>query len=266
MSFDFTIDNDADQVVNCAVIEIEEQPCANCTQAPTPTEQPTPDAGGNNGEIPDYCVILDVPDYTETIGDPVISDLDPDITSITKTCEAPVAGMHNGQLGMLWNCQINVTTDTTPFAGSLIVSDFQNLTSGNFGNTQNQITSISSVSGNFDCSQGQSCTVSGADFDSNGEAIDVVLFVTSDELNTDIDNTDFQLQNCAQGYYTTSAGVNQTIAGNCVNAPWPPMLSHVAKTCDPIEPVTSGPMTLNCQITVTGSNLPTDGYLFIADG
>ncbi|MGL1921378.1 MAG: hypothetical protein OCD03_10145, partial [Hyphomicrobiales bacterium] len=40
----------------------------------------------------------------------------------------------------------------------------------------------------------------------------------------------------------------------------------VVKTCDPVTAVISGPMTLNCSITVTGSNLPAGSHATILDG
>ncbi len=185
-----------------------------------------------------------------------LHSLNPDLISITKTCEAPVAGIHNGNLGQVWNCEIAVETQQTPFSGSLTVTD---ATTQNYSNTSGALISMASAETGVDCSAGQSCAIDGAAFDGNG-TIDVQTFV-----ETTGEATSYKAQNCSAASYLSGSGQSYAIDGNCVQASFTPRL-NVTKTCDPVEAVSSGPMTLNCQITVTGSNLPTGSYATVLDG
>ena len=185
-----------------------------------------------------------------------LQSLNPDQIAITKTCEAPVAGIQNGNLGHVWNCEIAVETQQTPFTGSLTVTDTP---TQNYSNTSGVLISMASAETGVDCSAGQSCAIDGAAFDGNG-TIDIQTFV-----ETTGDATSYAAQNCSAGSYASGAGQLQAIDGNCVQASFTPRLD-VTKTCDPVEAVSSGPMTLNCQITVTGSNLPTGSYATVLDG
>ena len=180
--------------------------------------------------------------------------LNVDQTSIQKICEAPTQGTHNGKLGQHWACRINVNAAPAPFAGTLTVNDAP---SQNTGNTATQIISMTSSETGVDCSAGQSCSVDGATFDGSG-VIDVQTFVeTTGQAES------YTAKNCTSGSYSNDAEP-VSINGNCVQASFNPRDS-TTKICDPVVPVASGPMTLNCRISVSGSNLPTDGFITVID-
>ena len=188
---------------------------------------------------------------------PSVPDLDPQDVDLTKSCVPTTSSIHNGQIGQMWECTVDVTVPIAPFGGSLTVTDLYTPTS----TTASEVVSSGSATGSFDCSLGASCTIIGANFDTSGtETLSYSIFVTA----TDLQDT-YPMQNCVEGAYDDGAGNVTPIAGNCVSAQWIPR-SSVVKTCSPIAPVTSGPMTLNCQIEVTGTDLTTDSILMVGDG
>ncbi len=181
---------------------------------------------------------------------------DPTEVTLEKTCAAPVSAMHNGELGQMWNCQALVTVPEAPFAGTLEVTDVFTPTS----TTASEIVSATSASGNFGCVSGATCSIAGADFDAGGtEVLDYSVFVSSTALQDD-----YPMQNCVQGSYDDAAGGVTPLPGNCVSAQWVPRTS-ITKTCDPVVAVTSGPMTLNCQIEVTGTDLTSSSFVMAGD-
>lgn len=181
---------------------------------------------------------------------------DPAATTLEKTCDAPVSATHNGELGQMWDCQVRVTVPEAPFSGTLVVTDVFAPTS----TTASDIVSATSVSGNFDCVSGATCSIAGSDFDVSGtEILDYSIFVSA----TDLQN-DYPMQNCVHGAYDDGAGGISPVSGNCVSAQWIPRTS-ITKTCDPLVAVTSGPMTLNCQLEVTGTDLTTDSIVMAGD-
>lgn len=185
--------------------------------------------------------------------------------SVTKTCSAPVVGAHNNVSGMFWDCVIDVqgTLNTQPNQGILHVNDLVTPSPGSSA----EIVSMSSQSGNMNCSynNGQSCLVGGNAFDtSNGETIDVQLFLSGASAPTQ-----HSVENCAQAIYFKNGQPTQ-FPQSCVTTQWEmPVTSPVVgavKTCDPIAAVSSGPMTLNCQIEVTGTNLAPGSFVIAGDG
>jgi hypothetical protein len=182
--------------------------------------------------------------------------LDPVNINLNKSCTAPTSVELGGEVGQMWDCSVDVTVPTAPFAGDLSVSDLYTPIS----TTTSNIASSSSISGNFDCTSGATCTIDGADFDATGtETLDYSVFVSATELQDT-----YPMQNCVEGSYVDGTGTATSVAGNCVSAQWIPR-SAINKTCDPIDPVTSGPMTLNCQIEVTGTDLATESFVVAAD-
>ena len=183
-------------------------------------------------------------------------ELNPERTSIQKTCQAPVAGVHNGATGQFWSCQINVNATPAPFSGTLTVTD-NPIQNSNW--TSGSVVSMTSVSGNFDCSAPDSCTIDGANFTNGTETIDVQTFVRTTSGNA----ASYTATNCVAGTYQND-GATTELNGNCVSASFTPS-ANAKKTCEPIQAVASGPMTLNCQITATGNNLPTGSHIVVGD-
>ena len=187
---------------------------------------------------------------------PAAPTLEASNISLTKSCTPSSSAEHNGQVGQLWECSVDVTVPSVPFAGTLSVSDLYTPIS----TTSSEVISGTSASGNFDCTTGAGCTIDGADFDASGtDTLDFAIFVTSTDLQDS-----YPMQNCVGGSYDDGAGAVTPVAGNCVNAQWIPR-SSIDKSCDPIEAVTSGPMTMNCQIEVTGTDLATGSFVLAAD-
>jgi hypothetical protein len=182
--------------------------------------------------------------------------LDLNQTSITKSCMPISSAVHNGQVGQMWNCQVNVSVPETPFAGTFGISDVftpnPNLTS--------EIVSAQSVSGNFSCLGGSDCTIDGADFAATGlEQVDYQIFVAS----TSAQNS-YAIQNCVEGSYDDGTGNVAPVSGNCVDAQWTPRKT-ISKTCEDIAPGSTAPYTVTCQVQVTAHDLPTDSYVAILD-
>jgi hypothetical protein len=176
--------------------------------------------------------------------------------SMTKSCTPASSVEHNGQVGQMWDCSVDVTVPNAPFTGELSVTDVYTPIS----TTTSEIVSSSSASGHFDCTSGATCTIAGTDFNTSGsETLDYSVFITATELQDT-----YPMQNCVEGSYDNGAGTPAPVAGNCVPAQWIPR-SSITKTCDPIASVTSGPMTLNCQIDVTGTDLATGSFVLAAD-
>ncbi|QCO55346.1 hypothetical protein EOK75_05885 [Pseudorhodobacter turbinis] len=187
---------------------------------------------------------------------PPIPTLEASDISLTKSCTPATSAQHNGQVGQMWECSVDVTIPSAPFAGTLIVTDLYTPNS----TTASEMISASSASGDFDCTTGGSCSIDGADFDMSGtDMLDFTTFVTSTELQDT-----YPMQNCVEGSYDDGTGAVTPVAGTCVNAEWIPR-SSIEKTCDPLETVTSGPMTMNCQIEVMGTDLATGSYILAAD-
>ncbi|MGL1920617.1 MAG: hypothetical protein OCD03_06300, partial [Hyphomicrobiales bacterium] len=204
--------------------------------------------------LPAGCVVIDLP-VVNTPPPP------PSETSIVKTCSAIETGTHQGVNGHLWDCQIAVTATPAPFTGIITVTDTPSV---NTGNTNGQLISMApATGGNFVCTGTQSCEINGTAFSTTGtELIDVQVFVET--TNTD---GPFTAQNCVGANYRSDVDKDPTaIDGNCVSTQWTPNL-NVSKTCEPIAPVTApDPYTLNCAITVTGSNLPAGSTVSVLDG
>jgi hypothetical protein len=160
---------------------------------------------------------------------PALPDVDRASVSLSKSCGPAFSAEHNGHVGQQWDCSVAVIAS-------------------------------SSISGSFDCSAGATCTIDGSDFDASGaEMLDYSLFVTATQLQDT-----YSMQNCAEGSYDDGSGTDVPVAGNCVSAQWEPRTS-IDKTCDSIEAVNSGPMTLSCQINVTGTDLATGSYVMAGD-
>ncbi len=186
-----------------------------------------------------------------------------DIT-VTKTCDAPVAGVHNGVSGMFWDCEIDAqgTLHTQPSQGVLHVNDLVTPSTG----TTAEIISMTSQSGNMNCTynNGQSCLVAGNTFDAtNGETIDVQLFLSGAAAPAQ-----HNVENCVKAIYFKNGQPTQ-FPQSCVTTQWeiptPSPYLNTVKTCDPIAPVSTGPMTLNCQIQVTGTNLAPGSFVLVGD-
>lgn len=184
------------------------------------------------------------------------TDIAPSKISLTKSCTPNVAGQVNGQVGQLWDCQVDVTVPQAPFAGSLSVQDLYSNTT----TTSGQVINAASVSGNFACDTAGTCQIDGADFDASAaETLTYQLFVTS--LSG---QPSYALKNCVAGTYTASNGTALPVAGNCVTGQWSPRVD-ISKTCAPIAPTALGPYTLNCALNVTASDMATDTSVFAAD-
>lgn len=187
---------------------------------------------------------------------PTLPSLTPSNISLTKSCTPATSAEYNGQVGQMWECSVDVTVPTAPFAGTLSVTDLYTPTS----TTASEVVSSSSTSGNFDCTAGTSCTIGGANFDASGtDTLDYSIFITATELQDT-----YPMQNCVEGSYDDGSGNATPVAGNCVSSQWIPR-SSINKTCDPIDAVPAGPLTLNCQIEVTGTDLATDSFVMAAD-
>jgi hypothetical protein len=187
---------------------------------------------------------------------PPVPTLEANDISLIKSCTPASSTEHNGQVGQMWECSVDVTVPNAPFAGILSVTDLYTPIS----TTASEVASASSASGSFDCTAVSSCTIDGADFDaSNTDRLDFTLFVTSTELQDS-----YPMQNCVEGSYDDGTAPITPVAGNCVNAQWIPH-SSIDKSCDPLEANASGAMTMNCQIDVTGTDLATGSYIFAAD-
>ncbi|MDO6456256.1 peptidoglycan-binding domain-containing protein [Celeribacter halophilus] len=187
---------------------------------------------------------------------PPIPTLEANDISLTKSCTPASSYEHNGQVGQVWECSVDVTVPSAPFAGTLNVTDLYTPIS----TTASEVVSATSSSGGFDCTAGATCIIDGADFDASGsDTLDFAIFVTSTELQDS-----YPMQNCVEGSYDDGTGVVSPIAGNCVDAQWIPR-SSIDKSCDPLEADASGSMTMNCQIEVTGTDLATGSYIFAAD-
>ncbi|WP_417255014.1 peptidoglycan-binding domain-containing protein [Celeribacter sp.] len=187
---------------------------------------------------------------------PPIPTLEASDISLTKSCTPATSAQHNGEVGQMWECSVDVTVPSAPFAGSLSVTDLYTPIS----TTASEVVSATSASGGFDCTAGAVCSIDGADFDASGtDTLDFAVFVTSTELQDT-----YPMQNCVEGSYDDGAGAITPVAGNCVGAQWIPR-SSIDKTCDPLEADASGSMTMNCQIEVTGTDLATGSYIFAAD-
>ncbi|MBN8292460.1 hypothetical protein JI664_10830 [Rhodobacter sp. NTK016B] len=194
-----------------------------------------------------------IPDLAPFV--PPVAPLVPSDISLTKSCEALEANVRNGVLGQTWSCSVDVTVPQAPFAGSLTVNDLLTLPATVTG----EILSSSAQSGNFDCSAVSSCTIDGAQFDPTGtETLLFEVFVTSETAERSE-----SLQNCTSGSYVLNDST-VSVPGNCVQASWSGR-HDVVKTCDPVVATDSGVMSLTCQITVTGSNLPANGYVSLID-
>ena len=187
---------------------------------------------------------------------PALPTLDPSDISLTKSCTPASSVEHNGQVGQMWECSVDVSVPSAPFAGSLSVTDLYTPIS----TTASEVVSATSSSGGFDCTAGATCTIDGTDFDTTGtDTLYFAIFVTSTELQDT-----YPMQNCVEGSFDNGAGAVTPVAGNCVNAQWIPR-SSIDKSCDPLEAGASGLMTMNCQIEVTGTDLATGSYVLAAD-
>lgn len=183
--------------------------------------------------------------------DPVLDAAD---VSLIKTCAPAVSTEQNGEVGLLWQCAVQVSVPDAPFSGSLSVTDAYTP----IATTASDVTVLNP--GHFTCAPGAICSINGADFDPSGvETLDFSVFVTATELQNS-----YPMQNCVEGSYDDGAGASTPVNGNCVAAQWIPR-TETTKTCDPIIPVTSGPMTLTCHINVTGSDLATNSYVLAGD-
>ncbi|WP_156023829.1 peptidoglycan-binding domain-containing protein [Thioclava indica] len=192
------------------------------------------------------------PDWT-----PPVTALDASDISLTKSCTPAISTEQNGDVGQLWTCSVDVSVPEAPFAGTLSITDAYTDTTTATG----EVVASSSASGNFVCASGATCTIAGTDFDASGtETLSYSVFVTASELQDS-----YPMQNCVEGSYDDDgSGTAAPVAGNCVSAQWIPRNS-ITKTCDPIVAVSSGPMTMNCQLDVTGTNLATDSIIFAGD-
>ncbi|WP_417267611.1 peptidoglycan-binding domain-containing protein [Celeribacter baekdonensis] len=202
---------------------------------------------------------------TSDTGTPVV--VAPTDISLLKSCTPAEAAELNGEVGQLWDCSVDVTVPQAPFAGLLSVTDLYTDTM----RTTGDVVSSSSLSGNFDCSSGVSCIIDGANFDASGtETLTYSVFVTAVFAGNETgdippsDTPDFPMQNCVEGSYDDGTGTLAPVAGNCVSTEWRPRTS-ATKSCDPITSVSSGPMTLNCQIEVTSTDLATENLVIAGD-
>jgi hypothetical protein len=190
--------------------------------------------------------------------DPVVPT--PTDISIEKTCTAPVLGQHNGVDGLFWDCEIDVqgSGPMPPF----IHVDERPYTDGG---TTVQALSMTSTGGSADCATGGilSCLILGADFDPLvGEQFSVQLFLAGG-----VAPNVYNAENCAYVSYNLNGVL--TSQESCVQTQWslaqPSPVVNAVKTCDPISPVSAGPMTLNCQIVVTGANLAPGSFVVAGD-
>ncbi|MFW2586845.1 peptidoglycan-binding domain-containing protein [Sagittula sp. SSi028] len=207
-----------------------------------------------------YAVVAEIGaqmnvDQITVVEDCTFPPLEAQDVSLTKTCEAPVPHMHNGIWGQRWDCQVDVTTTVAPFAGDIIVHDV-------FTNTplvDGEILLGQSVSGNGSCFAGD-CLIEGANFDSSGtESFTFDVFVEA----TDTADS-YPLENCASAEIDDGAGTMTPVAPACTTATWAPGVD-VVKTCDPIPEDATAPYTMNCRITVTGSDLVGGSFVSVID-
>ncbi|WP_157946870.1 hypothetical protein [Thalassobius sp. I31.1] len=191
--------------------------------------------------------------------DPVVPI--PTDISIEKTCTPPVLGQHNGVDGLFWNCVIDVQ-GSGPMPPNVHIIENPDTDGG----TTVQTLSMTSIGGSADCAWGgvQQCFFLGANFDpTTGEQFAVQLF-----LSGGVAPNVYNAENCVFASYNQN-GV-QNLQESCVQTQWslvqPSPTVNAFKTCDPIAPVSSGPMTLNCQIEVTGTNLVPGSFVIAGDG
>ncbi len=199
---------------------------------------------------------------------------------IVKSCSPPVSGQFNGANGKFWDCQIRVDTTNAvsgiTIPGDVHITDAFQTSAG----TSAQVVSMSSTSGNFNCSSNPTCSIIGSQFDASGvETINVRLFLSAS--GTQPTNS---TENCASGQYTFD-NITANILGNCVSTQWDSPVNSggntgggsgnnnggatanldIAKSCDPLISLGNGSYSLTCQLTVTGSNLPAGETIVLAD-
>lgn len=187
--------------------------------------------------------------------DCVVDDIDPSDVTLTKTCEPPVPHQNNNALGQRWECRVDVSVPTTPFAGSITLNDV-------FTNTSlvsSQVLLGQSLSGNGNCSQGD-CMIEGADFDASGtETFRFDIFVEAVET-ADV----YPLENCVSGALVAETGTSEPIAQSCATGQWTPTLD-TTKSCDPLVDMGAGNFELTCELTVVASGLDPNEYVVLAD-
>ena len=151
---------------------------------------------------------------------PASGTFDASLITLAKSCTPPVDGQYQGASGKLWNCQIVVdvtaatgsNTSNQTFNGYLTVNDVVTPTVG----TGAQIISMTSQSGNFNCSSGQACIIVGQLFATAGiETIDVQVFLS--EIGQ---NETFGATNCSSGTYFAGLGQLTAISGSCASTSW----------------------------------------------
>lgn len=184
----------------------------------------------------------------------------PQDVTLLKSCQPPVPHTHNGILGQRWECQVDVSVASTPFAGDIVLHDV-------FTDTalvEGEILLGDSVSGNGTCFQGD-CMISGANFDNSGsESFTFDVFVEA------VGEADvYPLENCVLAEIDDGSGAIGTgslpqVTPHCTTGQWVPR-SEVVKTCDPIPANATAPYTMNCQIDVRASELVGGSYVSIMD-
>ncbi|SNY89895.1 hypothetical protein SAMN04515647_0034 [Cohaesibacter sp. ES.047] len=151
---------------------------------------------------------------------PSSGTFDASLITLAKSCTPPVDGQYQGASGKLWNCQIVVdvtaatssSTGSPNFNGYLTINDVVTPMAG----TGSQIVSMTSQSGNFNCSSGQACIIVGQLFATSGiETIDVQVF-----LSENGQNETFGATNCSSGTYFAGLGQLTAISGSCVSTSW----------------------------------------------
>lgn len=166
--------------------------------------------------------------------------------------------MHDGQMGLGWDCQIIVAAVPAPFAGSFTFTEDATSITGSTG----QIIGIDQpLPAHWACAPNvptpsTDCTIAGASFDPSGtETVDFTLFAP----NT---GEAVEWQNCVSGVYTPAdkddtGGTPVEVKGNCETITWkPPVVStpptfSLKKSCR--GPFDQGPdgQSYSCKISVT---------------
>ncbi len=188
---------------------------------------------------------------------------DPRDGSITKTCGAPHAEIHNGQIrGLSWECEVTVQAAPAPFAGSF---SFDEDATALTGATGARFISVSASPG-WSCTpqpgSGQAvstCSIDGADFAPSGQ--EVLTFGLFADMSG---SQPVDWKNCVSGGFDPAIG---SPFAACDTAGWtPPVPSlDVVKTCDPAVDNGQNGWDVTCTLTVTGANLPPNQPLQISD-
>jgi len=259
MTFDFTTDQAPTQVANCPIVSVEDTLITG-GQRSASGRMRNPDTGGWPDGMPDGCVYIDVPAYSDDT--PPLPALEN--AGVTKTCDEPRVGQIAGINGYIWDCDVAVTLNPAPFAGSFtLTEDASQIING----------AASFVSASLPCAglgtDVLQCVLDGATATSP-QTLTVQLFATPanpDELIT--------WTNCARGE-TTQSDPQVIATPSCVvttikpdSTPPAPVI-EVTKTCEAVGDRQNLSdllwfQQMRCALTVITNGVPFTGPLWLTE-